>query len=215
MSLAVHARPETKFAEYHAQQVLTGWLIESGFTLSAGVGRLDTAITAVHEGGPPGPYVTVLAEYDALPGVGHGCGHNLIAAGAAAAAIGLVRVLPEHPGTVTVIGTPGQEMGGAGKVRLAEAGVFEGVDAAFMFHPRTVRRPLGTPWPRRICAWPSPAAARTRRSRRGRAAARSPEYRCSSTRSTACGSSVPDAVLVTQRRAGRPACRGAAPPSPG
>ncbi|MFI5469230.1 M20 family metallopeptidase [Streptomyces cacaoi] len=135
VSLAVHGRPELKFAEYHAQQVLTGWLIESGFTVSAGVGGLDTAFTAVHEGSTPGPYVAVLAEYDALPGVGHGCGHNLIAAGAAAAAIGLVRALPAHPGTVAVIGTPGEEMGGAGKVRLAEAGVFDGVDAAVMFHP--------------------------------------------------------------------------------
>ncbi|MCX4767117.1 M20 family metallopeptidase [Streptomyces sp. NBC_01275] len=135
VSLGIHARPELKFAEYHAQQALTDWLIESGFTVSAGVGGLDTAFVAVHEGSAPGPYVAVLAEYDALPGVGHGCGHNLIGAGGAAAAIGLVRALPGHPGTVAVIGTPGEETGGAGKVRLAEAGVFDGVDAAVMFHP--------------------------------------------------------------------------------
>lgn len=135
VSLAIHARPELKFAEFHAQQVLTRWLAEAGFTVTAPVAGLDTAFVAVHEGSGPGPYVAVLAEYDALPGIGHGCGHNLIAAGAAAAAIGVVRTLPAHPGTVAVIGTPGEEMGGAGKVRLAGAGVFEGVDAAVMFHP--------------------------------------------------------------------------------
>jgi metal-dependent amidase/aminoacylase/carboxypeptidase family protein len=65
----------------------------------APVGGVDTAFVAVHEGPVPGPYVAVLAEYDALPGVGHGCGHNLIAAGAAAAAIAGIRALPGHPGT--------------------------------------------------------------------------------------------------------------------
>ncbi len=135
VSLAVHGRPELKFAEFHARDVLTGWLAEAGFSVTAPVGGLHTAFVAVHGSGLPGPYVAVLAEYDALPGVGHGCGHNLIAAGGAAAAIGVVRALPRHPGTIAVIGTPGEEMGGAGKVRLAEAGVFDGVDAAVMFHP--------------------------------------------------------------------------------
>ncbi|MFI2765611.1 amidohydrolase [Streptomyces echinatus] len=135
VSLAIHARPELKFSEFHAQEALTRWLTEAGFAMTEAVGGMDTAFVAVHEGSRPGPYVTVLAEYDALPGVGHGCGHNLIAAGCAAAAIAVVRALPSHPGTVAVIGTPGEEMGGAGKVRLAEAGVFEGVDAAMMFHP--------------------------------------------------------------------------------
>jgi amidohydrolase len=135
VSLAIHARPELKFAEFHAQEVLTGWLTDSGFAVRAPVGGVGTAFVALHEGSSPGPFVAVLAEYDALPGVGHGCGHNLIAAGGAAAAIAVARALPDHPGTVAVIGTPGEEMGGAGKVRLAEAGVFEGVDAAVMFHP--------------------------------------------------------------------------------
>ncbi|MEV6655235.1 amidohydrolase [Streptomyces sp. NPDC051219] len=135
VSRAIHARPELKFAEFHAQEVLTGWLTESGFTVKAPVAEVDTAFVAVHEGSSPGPYVAVLAEYDALPAIGHGCGHNLIAAGGAAAAIAALRTLPGHPGTIAVIGTPGEEMGGAGKVRLADAGVFEGVDAAVMFHP--------------------------------------------------------------------------------
>ncbi|MEU2585890.1 M20 family metallopeptidase [Streptomyces avermitilis] len=135
VSRAIHARPELKFAEFHAVEVLTGWLAEAGFAVRAGAGGLDTAFVAVHEGSEPGPYVAVLAEYDALPGLGHGCGHNLIAAGGAAAAITAVRALPHHPGTIAVIGTPGEEMGGGGKVRLADAGVFAGVDAAVMFHP--------------------------------------------------------------------------------
>jgi amidohydrolase len=135
VSLAIHARPELKFEEFHAQEVLTGWLGESGFTTRAPVGEVETAFVAVHEGGRPGPCVAVLAEYDALPGIGHGCGHNLIAAGAVAAATAVVNALPDHPGTVAVIGTPGEEMGGAGKVLLAGAGVFDGVDAAVMFHP--------------------------------------------------------------------------------
>ncbi|MDG4786932.1 M20 family metallopeptidase [Micromonospora sp. WMMD1102] len=135
VSLAIHRRPELKFGEFHAHELLTGWLAESGFTVRTPPGGMATAFVAVHEGSRPGPYVAILAEYDALPGVGHGCGHNLIAAGAAAAAIGLVRVLPDHPGTLAVFGTPAEEMGGAGKVRLAEAGVFDGVDVALMFHP--------------------------------------------------------------------------------
>lgn len=122
VSLSIHARPELKFAEFHARQVLTRWLAEAGFTVTAPAGGLDTAFVALHAGSRPGPCVAVLAEYDALPGVGHGCGHNLIAAGGVAAALAVVRALPAHPGTVAVIGTPGEEMGGAGKVRLADAG---------------------------------------------------------------------------------------------
>lgn len=135
VSLSIHTHPELKFAEFHAQQVLTRWLAEAGFTVTAPAGGLDTAFVAVREGSRPGPCVAVLAEYDALPGIGHGCGHNLIAAGGVAAAVAVVRALPAHPGTVAVIGTPGEEMGGAGKVRLADVGVFDRVDAALMFHP--------------------------------------------------------------------------------
>lgn len=135
VSRAVHTRPELKFAEFHALEVLTDWLVEAGFVVGTGVGGVDTAFVAVHEGTTPGPYVAVLAEYDALPAVGHGCGHNLIAAGGVAAAIAAVRALPDHAGTIAVIGTPGEEMGGGGKVLLAEAGVFDEVDAAVMFHP--------------------------------------------------------------------------------
>jgi amidohydrolase len=82
-------------------------------------------------------HVALCAEYDALPGIGHGCGHNLIAAGGLAAAVAAVRARPDHPGALTVIGTPAEE-GGGGKVLLADAGVFAGHDAALMFHPSDV-----------------------------------------------------------------------------
>lgn len=133
VSRAIHACPELKFAEFRARDLLTAWLAEENFDVRTPVGGLETAFVATH--GRRTPRIAILVEYDALPGVGHGCGHNLIAAGCTAAAIALQRALPDHPGTLTVIGTPGEEMGGAGKIRLAEAGVFDGIDAALMFHP--------------------------------------------------------------------------------
>jgi len=150
-SAEIHANPETAFREHRAAALLTDWLAEEGFTVRLGVGGLDTAFIATSGGvigGRPaggGPVVAVLAEYDALPGIGHGCGHNLIGAGAVLAASHLRRLAPDHAGTLVVIGTPGEE-GGGGKIKLLDAGVFDGIDAALMFHPadRTlvVRRAL-------------------------------------------------------------------------
>lgn len=93
---------------------------------------LDTAF--IGEYGHGDPVIAYLLEYDALPGVGHGCGHNLIAAGGIGAATALMQALPELSGTLRVIGTPGEE-GAGGKVIELEAGVFDDVDAALMFHP--------------------------------------------------------------------------------
>jgi amidohydrolase len=98
------------------------------------VGGLETAFVARHEGHGDGPTVAILMEYDALPGLGHACGHNLIGAGGALAAIAAAEAIPDHPGTLLAIGTPGEE-GGGGKILMLEAGVFDGVDAALMFHP--------------------------------------------------------------------------------
>jgi amidohydrolase len=137
VSARLHQRPETAFAEHFAATELTRWLEEEGFRITRPVGGLDTAFVAAHHGPEAGPSIAILAEYDALPGIGHGCGHNLIAAGGAAAAVAAVRARPDHRGTVTVIGTPAEE-GGGGKVLLAEAGVFVGQDAALMFHPSDV-----------------------------------------------------------------------------
>ena len=106
-----------------------------GFQVEKGVGNLETAFLARPAGYPPTrPTVAFLAEYDALPKIGHGCGHNLIAAASVGAAVALARFLGESAGRVALVGTPAEE-GGGGKIRLAEAGVFQDMDVAMMFHP--------------------------------------------------------------------------------
>ncbi len=134
VSLAIHAQPELCFEERYAVSLLTEWLTGAGFTVEQRAGGLETAFVARHEGGRPGPTVAVVMEYDALPELGHGCGHNLIAAGGALAAIAAAETVPDHAGTLLAIGTPAEE-GGGGKILMLEAGVFDGVDAALMFHP--------------------------------------------------------------------------------
>ncbi len=138
LSHKIHDTPELCFQEEQACAWLTEFLERHGTRVERGVGGLPTAFRATIEGTGPGPTVAIMAEYDALPGIGHACGHNVIATagtGAGAAlAVALAR-LP-FPGRVQVIGTPAEE-GGAGKVRLMEAGVFQGVDAAMMIHGRS------------------------------------------------------------------------------
>jgi amidohydrolase len=138
LSLDLHAHPELALKEKYAASRLTG-LLREDFVVEEGVGRLPTAFRAA--AGAGSPVLAFLCEYDALPGVGHGCGHNLIAAGGAGAAVALRRAAPELPGTVSCIGTPGEE-GAGGKVLLLEAGVFDGVDAALMFHPGDTTMPI-------------------------------------------------------------------------
>jgi amidohydrolase len=132
LSLDLHGHPELALAEHRSAGLLRGWLADRGFRVQAPVAGLETAF--VGEYGQGTPVVAYLLEYDALPGVGHGCGHNLIAAGGIGAATALMQALPEPPGTLRVIGTPGEE-GAGGKVTELEAGVFDDVDAALMFHP--------------------------------------------------------------------------------
>src|SRR5690606_28898309 len=93
---------------------------------------LETAFAA--RTGSGGPTLAVICEYDALPGIGHACGHNLIAASGVATGLALKAALGEGNGTVVVLGTPAEE-GGGGKIRMIDAGAFEGVDAAMMLHP--------------------------------------------------------------------------------
>ncbi len=125
--------PELGHQEHYAVQVLTGFLTEMGFKIESGIGGLETAFKAEFNCGIPGPKVVFLAEYDALPGVGHGCGHNLIGAASTGAAAALSKC-PDLPGTIVVLGTPAEETSG-GKVTLAEQGFFTAMDAALMFHP--------------------------------------------------------------------------------
>lgn len=135
LSKTIHDNPETAFEEHLAADLLTTWLADHGFEIERPFAALATAFRATGRSGvAAGPRVAFLAEYDALPGIGHGCGHNLIAAGALAAAASATAARPLLADRIVVIGTPGEE-GGGGKVLLLERGGFDGVDAALMFHP--------------------------------------------------------------------------------
>ena len=133
ISHTLHDNPEITFEEHKSAELLTNELEEQGFDVQRGVAGLDTAFIATYGQGEP--VVALLAEYDALPKIGHACGHNLIATWAVGAGIALRRALPDVQGTIKVIGTPAEE-GGGGKVTMAEAGIFAGLDAAIMMHPR-------------------------------------------------------------------------------
>jgi len=134
LALKIHANHELGFEEFKAAAWLTEALERGGFEVERGVGGLPTAFKAVHPAVNPGPRIAILAEYDALPELGHACGHNLIATIAVGAALGLAPFKKELPGTLLVIGTPAEE-GGGGKIKLIQAGVFRDVDAAMMVHP--------------------------------------------------------------------------------
>ena len=139
ISLDIHAHPELNYHEYHAAKVLADALERHGFEVERGVGGVETAFRAVMPGGNrDGPTVALLAEYDALPGIGHGCGHNLIAMSNVGASLGAKAAMGSLPGRLIVLGTPAEE-GGGGKIRLLEAGVFRGVDVALSSHPSSNR----------------------------------------------------------------------------
>lgn len=140
----IHANPELAFGEHAAAAALSAFFDEYGWAVQRKVGGLDTAFTATHGHGPV--TVAVCLEYDALPGIGHGCGHNLIAGAGALAALALAEVADDLGLTVRAIGCPAEEHGG-GKVPLLDAGVFDGCDLAVMVHtvPDGIRaNPAGT-----------------------------------------------------------------------
>lgn len=137
LSKVIHACPEPAFSEFQAAQNLKTRLAESGFAVSAQLGGLETAFRADAGIGGSGPKFAFLAEYDALPEIGHGCGHNIIAAAAFGAAIGLVPFINTMDGQVVVIGCPAEEKGG-GKITLLNAGAFDDIDFAMMVHPGCV-----------------------------------------------------------------------------
>jgi amidohydrolase len=137
LSHKIHDAPELAFKEEKASAWLADFLEKHGARVERGVGGLSTAFRATIEGTGAGPTVAIMAEYDALPGIGHACGHNVIATagtGAGAAIAAALGTLP-FAGRIQVIGTPAEE-GGAGKVKLLDAGVFKDVDAAMMIHGR-------------------------------------------------------------------------------
>jgi amidohydrolase len=135
VSHTIHANPELGFQEFKTAELLTSLLAECpGFEVERGVAALPTAFKATLSGGRPGPTVAILAEYDALPRVGHACGHNIIGTSAIAAGLALAEVAGEIAGRIAIIGTPAEE-GGGGKVYMVDRGVFDGVDAALIMHP--------------------------------------------------------------------------------
>lgn len=132
LSHRIHAHPELGFAEQRAAGWVGELLTDGGFHVERGVADLDTALVATAGSGDL--VVGICAEYDALPGVGHACGHNIIAAAAVTAALALAPVADDLGVTVKLFGTPAEE-GGGGKILMLDRGAFAGVHAAMMVHP--------------------------------------------------------------------------------
>ena len=124
--------PELAFEEEHASSVCIDALSDAGFKITTGVSGLETAFVAEYGSGPL--TVGICSEMDALPGVGHACGHNMIAAAGVGAGIGLARIADEAGITIRVLGTPAEE-GGGGKIIMLEDGAFDGLHLAMMVHP--------------------------------------------------------------------------------
>ena len=136
LSHRIHADPEPAFEEFHASAAVAEALRRHGYVVEHPVGSLATAVRGRLAGGRGGdrPRIGILAEYDALPGLGHGCGHNTMAASGVGAAIALAEMTPELPGEIVFLGTPAEERG-SGKAHMIRDGLFEGLDAALLFHP--------------------------------------------------------------------------------
>jgi amidohydrolase len=133
LSRNIHANPELRFEEHKAAAWVAELLRARGFEVEHGLAGMSTAIRA-KKGAASGPRIAILGEYDALPDIGHACGHNLIATSAVGAFLAAAAVADRTKGQVVFLGTPAEE-GGGGKIKMIEAGVFEGIDAAMMFHP--------------------------------------------------------------------------------
>jgi amidohydrolase len=136
LSHTIHANPELAFEERLAAAELSDAIERAGLAVERGAYGLETAFCADF-GSDEGACVALLAEYDALPGIGHACGHNLIATAGVGAGLALASLADALPGRVRILGTPAEETGG-GKELMAREGAFEGVDAAMMIHPSSV-----------------------------------------------------------------------------
>jgi amidohydrolase len=128
----IHEHPELNYEERFAHDLLTGLLADEGLEVERHAYGLDTAFVA--RAGSSGPTIAVLCEYDALPGIGHACGHNIIATAGLGAGLAAAAIAEEAGGRVVILGTPAEE-GGGGKILLAQRGAFDGIDAALMVHP--------------------------------------------------------------------------------
>jgi amidohydrolase len=132
LSLNIHDNPELGLKEENASTWLTSYLEDRGFRVERGIAGLATAFRATY--GQDSPRIALLAEYDALPKIGHGCGHNIIAASAVGAGVASKSIIDQLGGSVVVLGTPGEEVLG-GKIDMVEAGAFTEIDVAMIVHP--------------------------------------------------------------------------------
>ncbi len=130
----IHRNPELALEEFKASKLLADKLKQAGFEVEHGVAGMETAIVAIHPEKSAGPTIAILGEYDALPEIGHGCGHNLIATAALGACLALGAIKRNIPGKLVFMGTPAEEATG-GKITMIEAGLFKDIDAVMMFHP--------------------------------------------------------------------------------
>lgn len=146
ISHSIHENPEIGNEEFFASKLLADLLHSEGFSVELGVAGHETAFLARKKSSVKnGPVIAFLAEYDALPGLGHACGHNIIGTTSAAAAIALSKVIEETGGEVVVLGTPAEEGGpnGSAKGSFVKNGLLEGIDAALMVHPANATRITG------------------------------------------------------------------------
>ena len=137
LSDAIYANPELGNKEYESSKLHAALLKKYGFTVEKPYMGFGTGYRAEYRSAKPGPHICYMAEYDALPGVGHGCGHNMLGAASVAAGILLSRLVDETGGWAVVLGTPAEETNGA-KVEYAKKGVFRDLDAAIVCHPTSV-----------------------------------------------------------------------------
>ncbi|PGS55889.1 M20 family metallopeptidase [Bacillus sp. AFS041924] len=133
----IHAKPEIGNQEFFASETHTRILVEAGFDVSRNIAGHETGFVARKTSSKQGPSIAFLAEYDALPGLGHACGHNIIGTTSVAAGIALAEVISETGGEVVIFGTPAEEGGpnGSAKGSFVKNGLLEGIDAALMLHP--------------------------------------------------------------------------------
>ncbi|AKG53502.1 p-aminobenzoyl-glutamate to p-aminobenzoate hydrolase [Dehalogenimonas sp. WBC-2] len=134
LALKIHANPELGFKESQAADWLSAYLKQKGFKIEHGIAGLKTAFRAIYGKGKP--VIALVGEYDALPEVGHACGHNLIGTASAGAAVALKQVADEFGGQIQFIGTPAEELFG-GKIIMVQKGIFDNLDAALMVHPES------------------------------------------------------------------------------
>ncbi len=136
VSTYIFNNPELAFTEKKAQKALCDLLENNGFKVTKGIAGLETSFEAVYDSGKPGKTIAFMAEYDALPEIGHGCGHNIIGTSSAGAGVVLKEIMQANNigGVLKVLGTPAEERVG-GKILMLREGAFKGLDAAMIMHP--------------------------------------------------------------------------------